>query len=108
MIRSTARRVIALVTVAVLGAAAVTGWITLSDRSSGSERGRHPAKAASAEEKAEGSESAYKPDTGPRVRVNQVGYLPDGPKNATVVDGVHGPAPLAVAGHHGAGRRPRP
>ncbi len=27
----------------------------------------------------------YKPDTGPRVRVNQVGYLPDGPKNATVV-----------------------
>jgi endoglucanase len=27
----------------------------------------------------------YEPDTGPRVRVNQVGYLPDGPKNATVV-----------------------
>ncbi len=27
----------------------------------------------------------YKPDTGPRVRVNQVGYLPDGPKRATVV-----------------------
>jgi endoglucanase len=27
----------------------------------------------------------YVPDTGPRVRVNQVGYLPDGPKNATVV-----------------------
>ncbi len=27
----------------------------------------------------------YKPDTGPRVRVNQVGYLPKGPKNATVV-----------------------
>jgi endoglucanase len=25
------------------------------------------------------------PDTGPRVRVNQVGYLPAGPKNATVV-----------------------
>ncbi|MFC7328700.1 glycoside hydrolase family 9 protein [Marinactinospora rubrisoli] len=24
-------------------------------------------------------------DTGPRVQVNQVGYLPDGPKNATVV-----------------------
>ena len=22
----------------------------------------------------------YEPDTGPRVRVNQVGYLPDGPK----------------------------
>ncbi|GGY93988.1 MULTISPECIES: glycoside hydrolase family 9 protein [Streptomyces] len=27
----------------------------------------------------------YEPDTGPRVRVNQVGYLPSGPKNATVV-----------------------
>jgi endoglucanase len=27
----------------------------------------------------------YVPDTGPRVRVNQVGYLPDGPKGATVV-----------------------
>ena len=25
------------------------------------------------------------PDTGPRVRVNQVGYLPNGPKNATIV-----------------------
>ncbi len=27
----------------------------------------------------------YEPDTGPRVRVNQVGYLTDGPKLATVV-----------------------
>lgn len=27
----------------------------------------------------------YVPDTGPRVRVNQVGYLPDGPKHATIV-----------------------
>lgn len=27
----------------------------------------------------------YRPNTGPRVRVNQVGYLPDGPKDATVV-----------------------
>ncbi|MEU8267162.1 glycoside hydrolase family 9 protein [Sphaerisporangium sp. NPDC049002] len=27
----------------------------------------------------------YKPDTGPRVRVNQVAYLRKGPKNATVV-----------------------
>ena len=27
----------------------------------------------------------YVPDTGPRVRVNQVAYLPDGPKTATVV-----------------------
>ncbi|MFV2012697.1 MULTISPECIES: glycoside hydrolase family 9 protein [unclassified Micromonospora] len=30
-------------------------------------------------------EPPYVPDTGPRVRVNQVGYLPGGPKNATVV-----------------------
>lgn len=27
----------------------------------------------------------YEPDTGPRVRVNQVGYLPKGPKSATLV-----------------------
>ena len=27
----------------------------------------------------------YEPDTGPRVRVNQVGYLPAGPKRATLV-----------------------
>ncbi|MDH2427751.1 glycoside hydrolase family 9 protein [Sphaerisporangium sp. TRM90804] len=27
----------------------------------------------------------YEPDTGPRVRVNQVAYLPKGPKDATVV-----------------------
>ncbi|MFJ6080244.1 glycoside hydrolase family 9 protein [Streptomyces sp. NPDC092369] len=27
----------------------------------------------------------YEPDTGPRVRVNQVAYLPSGPKNATLV-----------------------
>ena len=29
----------------------------------------------------------YEPDTGPTVRVNQVGYLPDGPKRATWVAG---------------------
>jgi len=29
----------------------------------------------------------YAPDTGPRVRVNQVGYLPHGPKGATLVSG---------------------
>ncbi|SDD45976.1 glycoside hydrolase family 9 protein [Auraticoccus monumenti] len=27
----------------------------------------------------------YEPETGPRIRVNQVGYLPDGPKQATLV-----------------------
>ncbi|GIF50586.1 non-processive endocellulase [Asanoa ferruginea] len=31
------------------------------------------------------AEPPYVPDTGPRVRVNQVGYLPDGPKRATLV-----------------------
>jgi endoglucanase len=31
------------------------------------------------------AEPPYVPDTGPRVRVNQVGYLPNGPKNATIV-----------------------
>jgi endoglucanase len=35
----------------------------------------------------------YVPDTGPRVRVNQVAYLPNGPKNATVV--TDATAPLA-------------
>ncbi len=35
----------------------------------------------------------YEPDTGPRVRVNQVGYLPRGPKNATVVTDAAEPLP---------------
>nr|WP_244298816.1 cellulase N-terminal Ig-like domain-containing protein [Micromonospora cremea] len=35
----------------------------------------------------------YEPDTGPRVRVNQVGYLPGGPKNATVVTEATEPLP---------------
>jgi endoglucanase len=39
----------------------------------------------------------YVPDTGPRVRVNQVGYLPDGPKNATVVTDVPTPLPWQLA-----------
>ncbi|MFI5839761.1 glycoside hydrolase family 9 protein [Catenuloplanes sp. NPDC051500] len=30
-------------------------------------------------------EEPWDPETGPRVKVNQVGYLPDGPKNATLV-----------------------
>ena len=33
----------------------------------------------------------YQPNTGPRVRVNQVGYLPDGPKHATLVTDDTGP-----------------
>ena len=35
----------------------------------------------------------YVPDTGPRVRVNQVAYLPDGPKTATVVTEATTPLP---------------
>ncbi|MGY1495606.1 glycoside hydrolase family 9 protein [Streptomyces sp. QTS52] len=35
----------------------------------------------------------YVPDTGPRVRVNQVAYLPAGPKNATLVTGATQPLP---------------
>ncbi|GAA4789251.1 glycoside hydrolase family 9 protein [Streptomyces ziwulingensis] len=35
----------------------------------------------------------YEPDTGPRVRVNQVAYLPSGPKNATLVTDAAGALP---------------
>ncbi|MEW2119354.1 glycoside hydrolase family 9 protein [Streptomyces sp. NPDC005474] len=35
----------------------------------------------------------YEPDTGPRVRVNQVAYLPAGPKNATLVTDSKQPLP---------------
>jgi endoglucanase len=38
----------------------------------------------------------YVPDTGPRVRVNQVGYLPNGPKNATVVTDATDPLPWSL------------
>ncbi|GAA3738612.1 endoglucanase [Spinactinospora alkalitolerans] len=39
----------------------------------------------------------YEPDTGPRVRVNQVGYLPHGPKNATLVTDAADPLPWELA-----------
>ena len=35
----------------------------------------------------------YVPNTGPRVRVNQIGYLPFGPKGATVVTAAAAPVP---------------
>ncbi|GAB3445177.1 glycoside hydrolase family 9 protein [Actinophytocola sediminis] len=44
----------------------------------------------------------YEPDTGPRVRVNQVGYLPDGPKNATVVTESTSALPWSLADDTGA------
>ncbi|WP_433460889.1 glycoside hydrolase family 9 protein [Micromonospora sp. CA-248212] len=43
----------------------------------------------------------YEPDTGPRVRVNQAGYLPGGPKNATVVTEATTPLPWQL--HSAAG-----
>ncbi|WP_406058117.1 glycoside hydrolase family 9 protein [Micromonospora sp. NBC_00860] len=44
----------------------------------------------------------YEPDTGPRVRVNQVGYLPGGPKNATVVTEATEPLPWQLRSAAGA------
>ncbi|MFG2004463.1 glycoside hydrolase family 9 protein [Spirillospora sp. NPDC048911] len=38
----------------------------------------------------------YEPDTGPRVRVNQVAYLPKGPKNATLVTDSTTPLPWTL------------
>ncbi len=38
----------------------------------------------------------YEPDTGPRVRVNQVAYLPKGPKNATLVTEATDPLPWTL------------
>ncbi|MBO0868967.1 MAG: glycoside hydrolase family 9 protein [Micromonosporaceae bacterium] len=43
----------------------------------------------------------YTPDTGPRVRVNQVGYLPDGPKVATVVTDATDPLPWQLTNSAG-------
>ncbi|BAL90055.1 putative glycosyl hydrolase [Actinoplanes missouriensis 431] len=43
----------------------------------------------------------YEPDTGPRVRVNQVGYLTDGPKNATVVTEATAPLPWQLTDRSG-------
>ncbi|ANS69944.1 secreted endoglucanase [Streptomyces lincolnensis] len=44
----------------------------------------------------------YEPDTGPRVRVNQVAYLPAGPKNATLVTGATAPLPWQLKNAGGA------
>lgn len=44
----------------------------------------------------------YDPDTGPRVRVNQVGYLPDGPKRATLVTDAVDPVPWQLRDAAGA------
>ena len=57
----------------------------------------------------------YEPETGPRVRVNQVGYLPEGPKRATLVTDAAAALPwelhdaadavVATGDHHAGGRR---
>ncbi|MET7455241.1 glycoside hydrolase family 9 protein [Streptomyces sp. NPDC005574] len=44
----------------------------------------------------------YEPDTGPRVRVNQVAYLPAGPKNATLVTAATSPLPWRLKNGRGA------
>ena len=44
----------------------------------------------------------YQPDTGPRVRVNQVGYLPFGPKVATLVTEAVTPLPFTLVDAGGA------
>ncbi|WP_203701111.1 glycoside hydrolase family 9 protein [Asanoa iriomotensis] len=44
----------------------------------------------------------YVPDTGPRVRVNQVGYLLHGPKNATLVTDATTPLPWQLKNATGA------
>ncbi|MDT0433765.1 MULTISPECIES: glycoside hydrolase family 9 protein [Streptomyces] len=44
----------------------------------------------------------YEPDTGPRVRVNQVAYLPEGPKNATLVTDATGRLPWRLRDAGGA------
>jgi endoglucanase len=43
----------------------------------------------------------YEPDTGPRIRVNQVGYLPKGPKNATLVTEATEALPFRVVDSQG-------
>ncbi|MBU2669131.1 glycoside hydrolase family 9 protein [Actinoplanes bogorensis] len=43
----------------------------------------------------------YEPDTGPRVRVNQVAYLPDGPKAATLVTSATTPLPWTLRDKNG-------
>jgi len=43
----------------------------------------------------------YAPDTGPRVRVNQVGYLPRGPKGATLVTASVEALPWRLRDEHG-------
>jgi endoglucanase len=49
-----------------------------------------------------GTVAEFEPETGPRVRVNQLGYLPDGPKRATVVTEATEPLPWQLLDAGGA------
>ncbi len=49
-----------------------------------------------------GQPPAYEPETGPRVRVNQYGYEPDGPKRATLVTDATDPLPWRLVDASGA------
>lgn len=46
--------------------------------------------------------AAYEAETGPSIRVNQLGYLPDGPKHATVLNDADAPLDFTVADAAGA------
>ena len=46
--------------------------------------------------------TAYQPETGPIVRINQLGYLPDGPKRATIMSDAAEPLDFIVADAVGA------
>ncbi|MEU9795720.1 glycoside hydrolase family 9 protein [Streptomyces sparsogenes] len=48
-----------------------------------------------------GANPGTSPDTGPRVRVNQVGYPPSGPKRATVVTDAAAPVPWRLSAGDG-------
>lgn len=43
----------------------------------------------------------YEPETGPSIRVNQVGYLPDGPKRATLVTDQTTPVAFTIVDNDG-------
>jgi endoglucanase len=45
--------------------------------------------------------AAYAPETGPAIRVNQLGYLPDGPKRATVVSDATAGLPFDIVAADG-------
>lgn len=57
---------------------------------------------AAVEPTGETDKQAHAADTGPRVRVNQLGYLPDGPKRATLVTDAEAPLDFTLVDGAGA------